>query len=70
MRRTELLRKIRKAARSAGVTYEEFEMTRHTGLTVGGARTTIARHAEIPDQMAEVIFKQLQDVLGKGWWRR
>lgn len=70
MKRTEVLRRIRKAAKAAGVSYDEFEMTRHTGVTVGGVRTTVARHLEIADQMAEVIFKQLESALGKGWWRK
>lgn len=70
MKRRDVLRKIRKAAKEAGVDYAEQELTRHTGITVGGVSTTVARHSEIPDLFAETIFKQLEPALGKGWWRK
>lgn len=69
MKRRDLLKKIRQAAKAHGASYEEFEMTRHTGVVVGDTRTTVARHNEIQDRMAVVIFKQLEQELGEGWWR-
>ena len=69
MKRSEVLKRIRKAAKARGVEYAEQELTRHTGITVGGISTTVPRHSEIQDLMAQVIFKQLESVLGKGWWR-
>lgn len=65
-----MLKRIRKAAKAQGVTYAEQELTRHTGITVGSVSTTVARHTEIPDLFAETIFRQLEPVLGKGWWRK
>ncbi len=41
---------------------------RHTVYDLGGKRIPIARHTDIADQMAEVIFKQAAEKLGKGWW--
>ena len=70
MKRSEVLKKIREAAKTAGVPYAERELTRHTGITVGSVSTTVARHTEIPDRFAETIFRQLEPALGKGWWRK
>ncbi len=70
MKRADVLKKIRKAAKAQGLAYTERELTRHTGITVGDVSTTVARHTEIPDLFAETIFKQLEPALGKGWWRR
>lgn len=70
MKRGEIIRKIRKAAKAAGVTVEIDELTNHTGLTVGGVSTTVSRSTSDFGQMAEVIFKQLEPALGEGWWRK
>ena len=70
VRRAEVLRKIRDAAKAAGVEMTEQELTRHTGITVGGISTTISRSTGDFGRMAEVIFKQLEPALGKGWWRK
>ncbi|WP_147275573.1 ribonuclease PH [Halopolyspora algeriensis] len=69
MKRGDLLRKIRKAARQQDVNVEFFERTNHTGIQCGQVRTTVGRHTEIPDRMAEVICKQLEPALGKRWWK-
>lgn len=69
MKRSELETRIRRAAKQAGVPCEFYELTRHRGVRVGAVATTIPRHAEIPDRLAEVIFKQLQAELGDRWWR-
>lgn len=70
MKRTDVLKTIRKAAKEAGVDYTEFERSRHTGLQVGEVRTTIGRHNEIHEGDAEALYKQLEPALGKGWWRK
>ncbi|VTR77503.1 hypothetical protein CHMI_02272 [Cellulomonas hominis] len=69
MMRTEVLRRLRRAARSADVPFEVVELTNHTGVIVGGRRSTLGRHAEIDDVTARRFFDQFADVLGKGWWR-
>lgn len=69
MKRSELEKRIRRAAKQVGVEYEIYELTRHRGVRVGQTATTIPRHAEIPDRLAETIFKQLQPALGERWWR-
>ena len=70
MKRTVVLKKIAKAAKSAGVEFATTELTNHTGLTVGDVRTTIGRHSEISEGTAEALYRQRQPALGKGWWRR
>lgn len=69
MERTEVLRRVRRAARSAGVSFEVVELTNHTGVIVGGLRSTLGRHTEIDDVTARRFFDQFAQVLGKGWWR-
>lgn len=70
MKRGEIIRKIRKAAKAAGVSVEVEELTNHTGLTVGGIPTVVSRSTDDFGRMAEVIFKQLEPALGEGWWRK
>lgn len=55
-----LIKKIRKAAKDAGLEFELAERTNHTGIRVGSKRTTIGSHTETPDLMAETICKQLE----------
>lgn len=64
-----MIKKIREAARDAGLDFQTFERSSHTGIQVGGKRTTIGRHTETPNLMAEKIYKQLEEVLGEDWWR-
>jgi hypothetical protein len=70
VKRAEVRKRINKAAREKGLDVHEFEMTNHTGLTCGSARTVIPRHAEIAEGTAETIFKQLEPALGRRWWRK
>jgi len=69
MKRRQVLRKIHLAAQAAQMTYTERQLSRHSGVTVGSVSTTVPRHREIPDLLAETIFKQLEPALGKDWWR-
>lgn len=47
-----------------------YELSRHTGIRCGPVATTIPRHSEIADQLAEAIFRQLAPALGERWWAR
>ena len=64
-----MIKKLRTAAKKAGVDFEEVELTKHTGFIVGGKRSTLARHSEIDDVTVGKFFDQFAEVLGKGWWR-
>ena len=69
MKRTEVIKRLRKASKAAGVEFEIVELTNHTGIVVGGKRSTLGRHAEIDDVTARKFFDQYAEILGKGWWR-
>jgi hypothetical protein len=69
LKRSAMLRRVRRAARDAGVSFEVVELTNHTGVVVGGVRSTLGRHTEIDDVTARRFFDQFAQVLGKGWWR-
>lgn len=70
MKRPAIIKKIRKAAKDAGVDFHMTEGSRHTLLYVDTVRTTLGRHNEIDEGDAEALYKQLQPALGKGWWRK
>lgn len=65
-----MIGRLRKAARAAGLEFRVVELTNHTGIYVGDHRSTLGRHNEVSDITAQQFYKQYEDVLGKGWWRR
>jgi hypothetical protein len=69
VKRSELEKKVQRAAKSANVSCVFYELARHRGVQVGATATTIPRHAEVPNRLAEAIFKQLEPELGERWWR-
>jgi hypothetical protein len=69
MKRRDVLKKLKTAAKRAGLDFEEYELTNHTGIRVGGTASTLARHSEVDDVTARRFFDQFADELGKGWWR-
>jgi len=69
VKRTEVIKRLRKAARDAGLEFETYELRNHTGVRVGGTRSTLGRHSEIDDVTARKFFDQFAEALGKGWWR-
>ena len=69
MKRRDVIKRIEVAARAKGLPFEVTELTRHTGITVGGKRSTLGRHSEVDEITAGKFFKQFSDVLGEGWWR-
>lgn len=42
---------------------------RHDVYTLDGVMIPIARHTEFGNRSAEMIWKECEEVLGKGWWR-
>ena len=64
-----MLKKIKGEAKRQGKSYQEVELTNHTGIVVDGLRSTLKRHREIDDVTARKFFDQFAQVLGKGWWR-
>ncbi len=71
MKRTELTRRIRLAARAADLTWELVRQeSAHEVWRLAGRRITIPRHREINEVTATAIMRDLQTELGDGWWRR
>lgn len=69
MKRSQVIQKVKKAARAQGLRFEVVELTNHTGVVVAGHRSTLGRHREIPEGTARAFWKQFECVLGEGWWR-
>lgn len=70
MKRWEVLKKIAKAAEEHQVAWKlDYQGANHTIYLLGGKRVPIERHAEIDDRLAESIFKECEEILGRRWWR-
>ena len=69
MKRRAVLKMLQQEAKRQGLLFCLDELTNHTGVTVGGVRSTLARHSEVPDSTARAFFDQFSSELGKGWWR-
>jgi hypothetical protein len=69
MKRRQVLKKLQTHARRSGLEYLEVELTNHTGISIGGHRSTLGRHSEIDDVTARNFWAQFDEVRGKGWWR-
>jgi mRNA interferase HicA len=65
-----LLSKISAAAARAGL---EFVLVRegsnHSIFQCGGQRVVIPRHRDINELAARAIMRDLDDQLGKDWWK-
>lgn len=71
MRRRDLLKRIRVAAKAQGLALEELrEGSHHTIFRVGGLQFPVPRHNEINEYTAQAIMKDLDAELGEEWWRR
>lgn len=71
MRRRELLKRIRDAAKARDLDLSEVrEGANHSIFAVGGFEFAVPRHNEINEHTAQAIMKDLSDQLGEGWWRR
>lgn len=70
MRRSALIRKIRRAAQRQGITFISTGVgARHELFLLGVTKIPIPRHTEIGERTTEDIFHECQGELGRGWWR-
>jgi len=69
VKRRAVLKQIELKAKRQGVPFALRERTNHTGIEVGHIKTVIGRHVEIRESQRIRIFKQLEPVLGKRWWK-
>ncbi len=69
MKRRDLIRQIRDAARDADL---EFVSLRNTGghevFSLDGLRIPVPNHREIAENTARSILRQVSDKLGEDWW--
>jgi hypothetical protein len=71
VRRGELLRLIGRAAKRRKLTWrKEREGKRHEIWLCGSTAFPVPRHKEINNFTAEAIMKDLENELGKDWWRK
>jgi mRNA interferase HicA len=70
VKRADLLRKISGAAAGKDVTFTlAREGGSHSVYRCGGQNVVIPRHREINEITARSIVRDLEDVLGKEWWK-
>jgi len=69
VKRTAVLKKLKAEAKKRGLEFEIVELSNHTGVVVGGTRSTLGRHTEVDEVTVGKFFDQYAEVLGKGWWR-
>jgi mRNA interferase HicA len=70
VKRTDLIRKINKAAANAGIDFVVVrEGSRHSIFRCGSQPISIPRHREIPEPTARAIMRDLDGELGKDWWK-
>ena len=70
MKRRALIHRIRTAAAAREVPcLRRREGSRHEFWQVGGVLVSIPRHRDINEWTAEGIMRDLEPLLGEGWWR-
>jgi hypothetical protein len=67
MKRRELLKLIREAAKLRGIYVTHREGGSHTVLTVGSSRVSVPRHREITSGTLRIIVRILESELGEDW---
>lgn len=70
MNRREVIKKIEKAAKAAKKPWVlDRNGANHDVYTLDGQMIPIARHNEFSNIAAQGIWKECEEILGKGWWR-
>jgi hypothetical protein len=69
VKRADLIRRVREAAKAAGLGFEVIGGGSHDKLVVGGSRYPLPRHTEINEMTAQGILKHFEPELGEDWWR-
>ena len=70
MKRSAVIKRLSNEAKSQGLDFRVVELTNRTGIIIDGLRKTIGRHGEVDELTVVKFFKQIEDVLGKWWWRK
>lgn len=65
MKRTDLLKKLREAAKANNLAIREDEGANHTKVTIGSVMVTVPRHREINELTAKGILKKADEAAAK-----
>lgn len=69
-KRTEVIKKISKAAAAAGLTFDfKREGGNHTIYNLDGDMIPIGRHRDFEPSYAVMVYRECENKLGKGWWK-
>ena len=67
----DIVKRISQEAKRQGLDFGlDREGANHKVYYLDGAMIPIPRHREIGERLTEQIYKECQDKLGKGWWRK
>lgn len=70
MKRGDLVKRITKAAKQAGL---PFEVRRHGAnhdvYSLDGLMIPIERHSELDNRYADKVYKECEPKLGRRWWK-
>jgi alpha-L-fucosidase len=69
-KRRDVIKTIAAEAKRQGVVFGvEREGANHTVFNLDGLMIPIGRHNDLDNQMAEIIYKEAAEKLGKRWWK-
>ncbi len=67
----DIVRRITAEAKRQGLDFVlDREGANHTIYVLDGVIIPIPRHREVNERTTEGIYRECQEKLGKGWWRR
>lgn len=66
-----IVRRVSRAARRSGLDFVlDHEGSNHSVYRLDGLMIPIPRHRDVGERLTEQIYRECQDKLGRGWWRR
>ena len=67
----DIVKRIAEEAKRQGLDFVlDREGANHTIYVLDGVLIPIPRHREVNERTTEGIYRECQEKLGKGWWRR
>ncbi|MGI8879570.1 MAG: hypothetical protein ACR2KJ_03465 [Jatrophihabitans sp.] len=70
-KRRDALKKISKSAKTAGLEWKmDREGAKHSIYILDGLVIPVPRHAELGNLGAEMLYRECEEKLGEGWWRK
>lgn len=70
MKRGDLVKRITKAAKQAGLMFEvKRHGANHEVYSLDGLMIPIERHSELDNRYAEKVYKECEPKLGRRWWK-